>query len=550
MNTRLGRPPLPLRTHLLGIVLLGAILPLALIGWWLTYSATRSGRALLEVQLDASLAAVRHSVNTRWDLRRGDLLLLAQNEVVRQMLARGSAVRSDSAFLSGAAGAMADAIPRFEYRDRQGDVVLSLDAARTGTGGAGGTNDASRAVMSLSYPVLDKDSAIGTMEAQLFLEAVLPADSARLMLPGSALALRDHRRGEVLVALTDSVAFPESEEVVVAGTPWLARRARFEDPPFELAILGPLEPYVAPFERDGVAGLAALLAVTLGAVTMTAVLTSRLAQSIRGLADTAGAVASGDLNHQAVATGPLELHRLAGSFNTMTVSLRRMVAELSERRALAAVGEFAAALAHEVRNALTSIQIDLERVEERTDDVRNRALVSRTVAHVRRLDAAVTGSLRIARSGRVAPADVDLAELLQATIVVAEPTFTASGSSVELVATTVRPIVSGDAEALQQLFLNLLLNAQQAMSAPGKAEVIVRTPGGRVQVLVRDAGQGMTAEEVDHAFDPYFTTRPKGTGLGLPIARQIAAAHGGTLSISSAPGAGTTVEVILPVRAG
>src|SRR4029077_18278582 len=117
-------------------------------------------------------------------------------------------------------------------------------------------------------------------------------------------------------------------------------------------------------------------------------------------------VAGGDLSRRVETAGPAELERLAAAVNAMTDSLRTLISELSERRALAAVGEFAAALAHEVRNALTAIQIDLERVDERTEDAKNRTLIDRTLVHVRRLDAAVTGSLRIARSGRVEPADV------------------------------------------------------------------------------------------------------------------------------------------------
>jgi two-component system sporulation sensor kinase A len=84
----------------------------------------------------------------------------------------------------------------------------------------------------------------------------------------------------------------------------------------------------------------------------------------------------------------------------------------------------------------------------------------------------------------------------------------------------------------------------------GETIVAVQRSGERTIVSITDTGSGMTSEQVARAFDPYFTTRVKGTGLGLPIARQIAIAHGGQVSIRSTPGVGTTVEVCLPTKAG
>ena len=171
------------------------------------------------------------------------------------------------------------------------------------------------------------------------------------------------------------------------------------------------------------------------------------------------------------------------------------------------------------------------------------------LAQVRRLDAAVTGSLRIARSGTVVARDVNLGEVLREAIRIAEPSFRENGDRVATPGFAADPVVRGDREALHQLFLNLLLNAQQALAPGGETRVSVRAAGDRVVVSIADTGCGMTSEQVARAFDPYYTTRPRGTGLGLPIARLIAVAHGGELSIQSTPGTGTTVEVSLPAAA-
>lgn len=100
--------------------------------------------------------------------------------------------------------------------------------------------------------------------------------------------------------------------------------------------------------------------------------------------------------------------------------------------------------------------------------------------------------------------------------------------------------------AVEQLLLNLLLNSAQALEPGGRASVTVDIDGSDVRVVVTDTGGGISPDDLEHVLDPFFSTKGDGTGLGLPIARQIAAAHGGSLKIESVPGDGTRVEVRLP----
>jgi signal transduction histidine kinase len=546
--------PASIRVHVLGIVLLGAILPLALIGLWLTRSGVRSGEALLDEQLATSLVNVEHAITTRWVYRRSDLLLLADNENARRALASGVVTSGDSGYFARVGSSVAHGIAAFVYRDRAGRELytsaprsLSLLEAQASRVVRDTSGTAPRLTLHQSLPVRAGDGIVGSVDAEVYLDAVVPTDSARLLVPGSALAVRDRARAAVLIPLVGAADFPDGHGIAVNGAPWMVRIDSLADPALDLAVGAPIAPYVTPFKRAGRIGLVALSAVALLALLLSGFLTARLARSTEALVEAAKAVADGDLTRQAEPTGPREFHRLAGSFNTMTESLRGLVSELSQRRALAAVGEFAASLAHEVRNALTSVQIDLERVDERTEDAKNRGLVARALVHVRRLDAAVTGSLRVARSGNVTAQSVNLNDILREAIRVAEPSYTSS--SVRLTTDQCDPesTVRGDPDALHQLFLNLLLNAQQALPPGGETTVSARPAGDRVVVSIADSGSGMTSEQVAHAFDPYYTTRPKGTGLGLPIARRIAVAHGGDLTLCSTPGTGTTVEVSLPV---
>jgi signal transduction histidine kinase len=117
----------------------------------------------------------------------------------------------------------------------------------------------------------------------------------------------------------------------------------------------------------------------------------------------------------------------------------------------------------------------------------------------------------------------------------------------ELVAEPAEPLwLLGDALALEQLFLNLLLNAAQSLEPGGRATVVVTRERSELVVMVRDTGRGIPPEALERVLDRFFSTREDGTGLGLPIARQIAASHGGSLAITSKVGEGTTVEVRLP----
>jgi signal transduction histidine kinase len=108
------------------------------------------------------------------------------------------------------------------------------------------------------------------------------------------------------------------------------------------------------------------------------------------------------------------------------------------------------------------------------------------------------------------------------------------------------PLVSADPLELHQVFSNLVLNAAEAMAEGGTIEVSVEGNEGCVHWRVKDTGTGIPAAVVDRIFEPLFTTKPRGNGLGLAIVQQIVSMHGGHLSVESAPGAGTTVHVFLP----
>jgi signal transduction histidine kinase len=259
-------------------------------------------------------------------------------------------------------------------------------------------------------------------------------------------------------------------------------------------------------------------------------------------------VAGGQLGRRVEVRSHDEVGRVAGAFNTMTESLRHTLDQLAERESLAAVNEFAAALAHEVRNPLTSIRLDLQEVDECLPaDSPLRKLQGRALEDVQRLDRTVAGALDTARSGHIEPRDIDLREPLRSAVHAAGPAFEARGAQLEWAEPSQAAPVRGDPDALERVFLNLLLNAADALDVCGVASVELKRGEGEVSVVVHDDGQGVPAEDAERIFDPFFTTRPGGTGVGLAVARRIVVGHRGEITLSSEPGRGTTVHVRLPV---
>jgi signal transduction histidine kinase len=235
----------------------------------------------------------------------------------------------------------------------------------------------------------------------------------------------------------------------------------------------------------------------------------------------------------------------------MTENLQQVLQKLSQQEAVAAVGEFAASLAHEVRNPLTSVSVDLQRTQRKieTEPEEARALVERALGEIERLNESVSDFLRVARSGRVILTPVDLRLPLEAAVRAAEPHFQTKGATLEYATPAESICVQADVGAIEQLVLNLLLNSADELDAGGRAGLAVEVRESAVRVSIRDDGPGIAPDQLGKMFEPFFTTKEEGTGLGLTVAQRIARAHGSELQVESAPGSGTTFHFTLPIEA-
>ena len=542
-----------LRASFLLILLLGAVVPLGIVGWWLTRSTQVSGQELLRARLEQTLDDIVQTVGSNWVDLRSNLLALSESEAVRSALAEGHAI--DSSFDNTGwqeleqAWAMAEqAVEGVTFFDLENELRGRLPAENDP--GRSSTTGYASSILPLRMAVYGRGASgrIGFMEVRLRTSSMLPSDLVLPGLGGSVLALFDASGRTPLLPITIEPELLERSRFSWAGDTWLAVRDTLYEPPLQLSLSAPLGALGQPFEKAARRGLVALLLVAAGALFLATLATRRITKPLEHLADGADTVARGNLDAAVAEVGPDEIRRVASAFNGMTENLRKTLQELSQRESLAAMGELAASLAHEVRNPLTAIRLDLERVRKhlRTDE-RASELLDHALTEVRRLDASVTDGLRLARSGQLTQAPLDLREPLEAAFRAAEPRFRSRGAELRQPTLPSEPVwANGDAGALEQLFLNLLLNAADALNTGEHAGVDLVQEAGRVHVSIRDQGKGIPPDAMDRIFEPFYSTTPEGTGLGLPIARRIAQAHGGELQIESTPGEGATARVSLP----
>jgi signal transduction histidine kinase len=252
------------------------------------------------------------------------------------------------------------------------------------------------------------------------------------------------------------------------------------------------------------------------------------------------------------------LRQLAGQA-AIIIENSRVYERMKERDRLAALGEMAAGLAHEIRNPLGAIKgaaqllVDGEGRPLTGQDTPE--FISIIVEEVNRLNRVVTQFLDYARPYKGDAAEIDINEVVRKTVQLLENQEGARGIKLELRLADGLPRIRGDAEQLRQVFLNLGLNAIQAMGGKGTLTISSgRRPlrrraetGSFIEVRFSDTGPGIAREHMKNLFIPFFTTKEKGTGLGLPISQRIVTQHGGLIDVRSEPGKGTTFTVALPV---
>ncbi len=279
----------------------------------------------------------------------------------------------------------------------------------------------------------------------------------------------------------------------------------------------------------------------------------RISGPIRALTSATRRIAEGDLATRVTTSSRDELMTLVESFNQMAGDLDRQRSDLERSNRLAAWADMARQVAHEVKNPLTPIQLSAEHLRRVWRDRRidfEGALESCTstiLKQVRILRGIVTEFSAFARPPAAVLEPQDPARLVEGVI---EPYRTAlpPGVTLSVLSDGPVPTVMGDRRLLERALVNLLENALQAVGEAGHIEMGLRAAetGGRVELWVEDSGPGIDPELADRIFEPFFSTKTGGSGLGLPLVRKIAEDHGGGVSLSRPHHGGTRATLWLP----
>ena len=234
-------------------------------------------------------------------------------------------------------------------------------------------------------------------------------------------------------------------------------------------------------------------------------------------------------------------------------SLKTLRSLISYSAKLAALGRLTSGVAHEVKNPLNAMMIHLELLKGKLAGSPEEVQESLEVigSEIRRLDRVMQGFLKFMRPHELSLKLVDLNGLLQEVVALLKTEWKKTGVQFELDLDSSLLTVTADEDLLRQLFLNIVLNACQAMPAGGTVSIVterVKSQEEFVTVRIMDQGIGIPAEDLEKIFKLYYTTKPEGNGIGLSLVYRIVQMHDGTIEVFSEVGRGTTMVVRLPAK--
>jgi signal transduction histidine kinase len=392
--------------------------------------------------------------------------------------------------------------------------------------------------------ITGSDIAFG-MDGQI-LAATLPREDY------PALAERLHTSGisRVELASGEYEVLPQPLSAAASGSP--------SSGPVALILRSRTLQLQALFAINRDLGAAAVLAVLLATILSFAVartITRPLAAITTVMRDVA---ATGDLTqkiavHHGNRWDDEDARLLATTLNTLTDSVARFQREMSQKERLTALGRLSTVIAHEIRNPLMIIKGSLHTLRRRDVTVEAmREAVADIDEEVARLNRIVNEVLDFARPISFELSVVDLNALCRESATAAQAS--GAGPVIELSLDSSIASLMTDPERLRSALVNMLVNARHAAGSghrpEGTVTLCTSCAGRRARIVVADTGVGIAPADLAHVFDPYFTTKRGGTGLGLPIAKNIVEGLGGTIQVSSAPGRGTEIIIELPLQTG
>jgi two-component system, NtrC family, nitrogen regulation sensor histidine kinase NtrY len=314
-------------------------------------------------------------------------------------------------------------------------------------------------------------------------------------------------------------------------------------------------PYIELQQHIRSAALLAAAAGILLAIVFSGWAAARVTRPVEQLAEAAREVAAGNWNTQVPVSSADELGALAESFNRMTHELLSQKQQLVQAERVAAWRELARRLAHELKNPLFPLQLTVEnllRARQQSQQLFDEMFQEGSatlLAEIANLKGVISRFSEFSKMPQPQLQSVDMNEIVQNVMRVfraqlRSPDRAAIQPNLDL-ASGIEPIAA-DPELLHRALSNLVLNAMDAMPQGGTLTLRTHQKGDRVFIEVSDTGAGLTSEECERLFTPYYTSKAHGTGLGLAIVQSIISDHGGRISVRSRPSEGATFVIELP----
>jgi signal transduction histidine kinase len=373
-----------------------------------------------------------------------------------------------------------------------------------------------------------------------------------------------------LPPLRSAVELPDESQQLPA---WLtASRAQSGEPgafyfPVEtqqgrwyvIVVLGSAKTLQTILERQASRSAQYTLLLLLATTLVTGLFVWRFTRPIKDLSVAARRVATGDFNVRVPTDRRDEMGALAAAFNDMIAQLgrlRELETQLHQVEKAAVVGRLAAAIAHEIRNPLNYINLTLDHLRSSyaPEDAAKRETFERLAdelkSEVQRINRHITDFLKYSRPSALDLQPLDLRVQAEDALRVITGQAAENGVGTKLEQTGKLPPVVADKDSLRSVFTNLLINSLEAIDGEGGSVGVTLSveAADRVRVEISDTGRGIAPEDIAKIFEPYYSTKETGTGLGLAIVKKAVDDHGGSISVSSKEGSGTTFTIILPAK--
>jgi signal transduction histidine kinase len=582
------------RAKLLALFAVLGVAPIVALGVFNYVRSIKAVESLIAARTATIAERAAAEIAESYALRQSDLLLLAENAETQRLCrahsagdedAEGAAYEMADAYLHRAWEVMAPSYRWIEFRDTSGALLYSLgegriERARGEEYGGARLGD----VIRVDQPIRDIEGLgeFGTLVAAVRTRALIPDDALAAAFGRAGYSVILDRASEQVLFHPRRAFLGQNVAVLLGSGNWAVDASLLSDeagnfsyeeegatrvasfvsltsPPWTIVSSASVDEFAPPFARTRLMNLGLMLLVAVVISVAFLLTTRRMTRSLRSLTAAADEVAAGNFEPALPIPGGDEVGKLSAAFAIMVEQVRDMLRRIRESRHMAVVGQFASQLSHEIRNPLTSIKLNLQSPQRDAAADRIPEESARPVdiclREVNRLDRVVRGVLDVARTRAptrepwsVHAAVADALEVLRAQI-------EEQGIDVQEDLRASEDTVCGDAEQLKGVFLNLFLNAAEAMPDGGTLWVSTETRDatqGRarlVRVRVADEGPGVSPELRERIFEPFFSTKEEGVGFGLALAQHAVEEHDGTLTLEDGAGTGAVFVVELPLAA-